>query len=227
MRALILSCLRFKISFPFSSHPPAPWFKILICPRLKSLEKWVTYFKDMAKVARYAGSLQSYPTPCNPVDSSPPGSSVHDGTLQARILEWVAIHSSGDLPYPGIKSTSPVSLPGTGRFFITRVIWEALAKVNLKLCFWHAFLTSLLFLIPHVKRTSFALSKEKKIHLNQFSPESKQHHGHPVSNKLSFLSIVTALWLQHRLNSAQTDCDNRDRRTHKNLGMSLQGDGGL
>ena len=29
-------------------------------------------------------------TLCNPVDCSPPGSSIH-GTLQARILEWVAI----------------------------------------------------------------------------------------------------------------------------------------
>ena len=36
---------------------------------------------------------QSYPTLCNPVDCSPPGSSVH-GILQARILEWVAILSS-------------------------------------------------------------------------------------------------------------------------------------
>ena len=38
-------------------------------------------------------SLQSYPTLCNPVDCSPPGSSAH-GVLQARILEWVAISSS-------------------------------------------------------------------------------------------------------------------------------------
>ena len=37
---------------------------------------------------------------------SPPGSSVH-GILQARILEWVAIPSSGDLPDPGIKPGSP------------------------------------------------------------------------------------------------------------------------
>ena len=161
------------------------------------------------------------------MDSSPPGSSVHDGTLQARILEWAAIHSSGDLPYSGMKSTSPVSPPGAGRFFTTRVIWEALAKVNFQLFFRKVFLTSLLFLIPHVKRTGFVLSKEKKKHLNQFSPESKQHHGHPVSNNLSFLSIVTALWLQYRLNSTQIDCDNRDRRTDKNLGTSLQDDGGL
>ena len=28
------------------------------------------------------------------------------GILQARILEWVAIHSPGDRPHPGIKPTS-------------------------------------------------------------------------------------------------------------------------
>ena len=36
-----------------------------------------------------AKSLQSGLTLCDPMDSSPPGSPVH-GTLQARILEWVA-----------------------------------------------------------------------------------------------------------------------------------------
>ena len=30
---------------------------------------------------------------CNPIDGSPPGSSI-PGTLQARILEWVAISFS-------------------------------------------------------------------------------------------------------------------------------------
>ena len=39
------------------------------------------------------------------MDCSPPGSSAH-GILQARILEWVAISSSRDLPDPG-KSTIP------------------------------------------------------------------------------------------------------------------------
>ena len=37
--------------------------------------------------------LQVYPTLCDPMDCSPPGSSVH-GILQARILEWVAISFS-------------------------------------------------------------------------------------------------------------------------------------
>ena len=38
-------------------------------------------------------SPQSYLTLCDPVDCSPPGSSVH-GILQARTLEWVAISFS-------------------------------------------------------------------------------------------------------------------------------------
>ena len=36
---------------------------------------------------------QSCPTLCDPMDCSPPGSSVH-GILQARILQWVALPSS-------------------------------------------------------------------------------------------------------------------------------------
>ena len=48
---------------------------------------------------------QSCPTLCEPMDCSPPGSSVH-GILQARMLEWVAISSPGDLPDPGISCIS-------------------------------------------------------------------------------------------------------------------------
>ena len=40
-----------------------------------------------------AQSLQSCPTLCDPIDGSPPGSSV-PGILQARTLEWVAISFS-------------------------------------------------------------------------------------------------------------------------------------
>ena len=41
----------------------------------------------------HATSLQLCPTLCNPMDSSPPGSSVHR-ILQARILEWGAVSFS-------------------------------------------------------------------------------------------------------------------------------------
>ena len=40
------------------------------------------------------------------MDYSPPGSSVH-GILQARILAWVAIPFSRDLPNPGTEPKSP------------------------------------------------------------------------------------------------------------------------
>ena len=49
---------------------------------------------------------QSCLTLCDPMNCSPPGSSVH-GILQARILEWVAFPSPGDLSDPGIELGSP------------------------------------------------------------------------------------------------------------------------
>ena len=47
----------------------------------------VVYGCDAAAAAK---SLQSWPTLCDPIDGSPPGSPI-PGILQARILEWVAI----------------------------------------------------------------------------------------------------------------------------------------
>ena len=46
-----------------------------------------------------AKSLQSCLTLCNPVDHSPPGSTVY-GFLQARILEWVTMLSSRESSQP-------------------------------------------------------------------------------------------------------------------------------
>ena len=46
-----------------------------------------------AAAAAAAKSRQSCPTLCDPIDGSPPGSSV-PGILQARTLEWVAISFS-------------------------------------------------------------------------------------------------------------------------------------
>ena len=50
---------------------------------------------------------QSCPTLCDPVDCSPPSSSVH-GILQARILEWVAISFSRGSSQP--RDQTQVSL---------------------------------------------------------------------------------------------------------------------
>ena len=47
----------------------------------------------------HAKSLQSCPILCDPMDCSPPDSSVH-GVLQARILEWVAMPFSRESSQP-------------------------------------------------------------------------------------------------------------------------------
>ena len=65
-----------------------------------------------------AKSLQSCLTLCDPINYSLPGSSVH-GILQSRILEWVAMPSSRDLPNPGIKPLSLMSPALAGRFVTT------------------------------------------------------------------------------------------------------------
>ena len=54
-----------------------------------------------AAAAAAAKSLQSWPTLCDPIDGSPPGSPV-PGILQARTLEWVAISFSNS-PWGGTK----------------------------------------------------------------------------------------------------------------------------
>ena len=56
---------------------------------------------------------QSCPTLCDPMDCSPPGSSIH-GILQARILEWVAMPSSKGSSQP--RDRTQVSHIA-GRFF--------------------------------------------------------------------------------------------------------------
>ena len=53
---------------------------------------------------------------CDPMDCSPPGSSVH-GIIQARMLQWVAIsYSMGNAE---IKPPSSVSPALAGEFFTT------------------------------------------------------------------------------------------------------------
>jgi len=75
--------------------------------------------------AAAAKSLQSCPTLCNPIDSSPPGSLI-PGILQARTLEWVAISffvflsTSPEMPtleqncFPELAWPSPSLLPPGG-----------------------------------------------------------------------------------------------------------------
>ena len=71
----------------------------------------ITFLPRNAATA--AKSLQSCPTLCDPIDSSPPGSPI-PGILQARTLEWVTISFSNAWKWKvNVKSLSHVWLLAT------------------------------------------------------------------------------------------------------------------
>ena len=61
---------------------------------------------------------QSCPVLCDPVDCSPPGSSVH-GILRATLLRGLPFPPPGDLPDPGIEPTSLTFHALASEFFTT------------------------------------------------------------------------------------------------------------
>ena len=70
----------------------------------------------------HAKSNQLCLTICNPMDCSPPGSSVHE-IPQARILERVVISSSRDLANSEIQLLSLTSPASAGGLFTTSTTW--------------------------------------------------------------------------------------------------------
>ena len=70
--------------------------------------------------------IQLCPTLFNPIDYSPPGSSVH-GIFQARILEWVAISFSRESSQPGDRTQVSCT---AGRFFTIWATREANSKAE-------------------------------------------------------------------------------------------------
>ena len=71
------------------------------------------WYKGNTAAAAAAKSLQSCPTLCDPIDGSPPGSTV-PGILQARTLERVAISFSNAWKWKAkVKSLSRVWLLAT------------------------------------------------------------------------------------------------------------------
>ena len=61
---------------------------------------------------KYVCVSQSCLTLCNPMDCSPPGSSVH-GILQVRLLDWVAFPQGIEPGSPALQADSlPSETPG-------------------------------------------------------------------------------------------------------------------
>ena len=106
------------------------FFSIAICFLLRGAERfwlindlvqhgWAAHIMHLADSSFHscvcAQLLQLCPTLCDPMDCSPPGSSVH-GILQARILEWVAMPSfrgASSFMTPPLQAYSlPLATPG-------------------------------------------------------------------------------------------------------------------
>ena len=85
-------------SFSFSVSPSNEYSR-LISFRMDWLNLLTVQGTLKSLAAAAAKSLQSCPTLCDPIDGSPPGSSV-PGILQAGILEWVAMSFSRESSRP-------------------------------------------------------------------------------------------------------------------------------
>ena len=107
-----------KVDFAvMCEYLPSKWkVKVLVTQLCLNSFQWNWKLKVLV--------AQSCPSLFNPMDCSPPGSSVH-GILQARILEWVAIPFSKGSSWPrGRTLVSHIS----DRFFITHKDAAAAAK---------------------------------------------------------------------------------------------------
>ena len=104
--------------------PPHPslgiWQAIIVPPTPHTINKCLKFlcilpYLSHACRSRYAPSCL---TLCDPVDCSPPGSSVH-GIFQARILEWVAISFSRGSSWPRDR-TQVSRIAGSSNIWATR-----------------------------------------------------------------------------------------------------------
>ena len=72
------------------------------CLKIATLPHWLTVLITFVSITTHIpmrACAQLCPTLCNPLDCSPPDSSVH-GIFQARILKWAAISYSSGSPWP-------------------------------------------------------------------------------------------------------------------------------
>ena len=94
---------------------------------LKAFSHAALWLPSGSTAAATAKSLQSRPTLCDPIDGSPPGSSI-PGILQARTLEWVSISFSNAWKWK-------VKVKLLSRVWLLATPWSLLEPTGL-LCPW-------------------------------------------------------------------------------------------
>ena len=114
----------FPVEACFAGTSPVDSSLEALWTRERSMLSFGTYFFLRLSSIMHAKLLQARLTLCGPMDCSRPDFSLH-GILQIRILEWVAMLSSRDLPDPGVEPTSFISPARAGGFFTTSATWKA------------------------------------------------------------------------------------------------------
>ena len=101
------------------------------------------HFLQCMKVKSESEVAQSCPTLSDPLDCSPPGSSIH-GIFQARVLDWVAISFSMLLDYFSILS-----------FWFVQVITHVRTFFLWRILFCYMFASDLVY--PFIYQWTFGL----------------------------------------------------------------------
>ena len=136
---LSISTLQLLLAFSFE-YAPGVYNSLcpVLCPKLSCTNSWPRWAPPFVWVCQrhssstlcvHAKSLQLCLTLRDPMDYSLPGSSVQ-GILQGRLLKRVAMPSSRESFWPGIKPVSLMTPALAGGFFTTSATWEALIHLR-------------------------------------------------------------------------------------------------
>ena len=168
------------LNLPPTSHPIPPLWVVTKpqdeLPVLHSNFPLAIYF---TYARMHAKSLQSCPTLCDHVDSSPPGSSVHR-ILQARILEWVAI-SFSNFTYGNVYTSmllsqfvppSPAPAVSKGLFSVSLFMSSNQVQVNFFSVF-HRY--------THPSRANSRTLSSHPLATTPLSPHCSLQHSLPTS----------------------------------------------
>ena len=136
-----------SLPFPSPGYVPNPGVE------LRSPALQVNSLPSEKHAGKSGKSLQSCPTLRDPMDCSPPGSSVH-GIFQARVLEWGAITFSRN----SINGVS-LSKPNNAGSTLMEVKWILLFPPQLQT--WYSWLTSGQYLML----SSHLIGKHKNTYL--------------------------------------------------------------
>ena len=119
------TCIPSLLNLPPSPHPSPPPPRLSRVPQRTRLSSlcYSSFPRSCVCVCVCVcvWVTQSYPSLCNPMGCSLPGSSV-DGLLQARIMEWIAIPFSRDSDWPRNQAQVSCNVGGLFTIWATRAL---------------------------------------------------------------------------------------------------------